>query len=63
MIETCLHTIFNDVFLDGIKGIGKAGKDNGILILLSKESDASGGSMRIEIGRGLEGTSQMVLQE
>jgi uncharacterized protein len=49
------HYIFNDVSLDGIKGIGKAGKDNGILILLSKERDASGGSMRIEIGRGLEG--------
>ena len=49
------HYIFNDVSLSGIKGIGKAGKDNGILILLSKESDASGGSMRIEIGRGLEG--------
>jgi uncharacterized protein len=49
------HYIFNEVSLDGIKGIGKAGKDNGILILLSKERDASGGSMRIEIGRGLEG--------
>jgi len=48
--------IFNEVFLDGIKGIGKLGKDNGILILLSKEKDSSGGSMRIEIGRGLEGT-------
>ena len=47
--------IFNEVFLDGIKGIGKLGKDNGILILLSKEKDSSGGSMRIEIGRGLEG--------
>lgn len=49
------HYIFNDVSLDGIKGIGKAGKDNGILILLSKEKDSSGGSMRIEVGRGLEG--------
>lgn len=49
------HYIFNDVSLDGIKGIGKAGKDNGILILLSKERDVSGGSMRIEVGRGLEG--------
>lgn len=49
------HYIFNDVSLSGIKGIGKAGKDNGILILLSKERDASGGSMRIEVGRGLEG--------
>jgi len=47
--------IFNDVYLDGIKGIGKTGKDNGVLILLSKERDSSGGSMRIEVGRGLEG--------
>lgn len=48
--------IFNEVSLDGIKGIGKTGKDNGILILFSKEKDSSGGSMRIEVGRGLEGT-------
>jgi uncharacterized protein len=47
--------IFNEVPLDGIKGIGKAGKDNGILVLLSKEKDPLGGSMRIEVGRGLEG--------
>lgn len=47
--------IFNEVTLDGIKGIGKAGKDNGVLILFSLERDASGGSMRIEVGRGLEG--------
>ena len=49
------HYIFNEVSLDGIKGIGKEGKDNGLLILLSKEKDPSGGSMRIEVGRGLEG--------
>ena len=47
--------IFNEVPLDGIKGIGKAGKDNGILVLFSREKDPLGGSMRIEIGRGLEG--------
>jgi len=47
--------IFNDVSLGGIKGIGKADKNNGILILLSKQQDTSGGSMRIEVGRGLEG--------
>lgn len=47
--------IFNEVSLDGIKGIGKAGKNNGLLILYSIERDASGGSMRIEVGRGLEG--------
>jgi len=49
------HYIFNDVSLSGIKGIGKAGKDNGILVLLLKERDESGGSMRIEVGRTLEG--------
>ena len=49
------HYIFNEMYLDGIKGIGKEGKDNGILILLSKERDPLGGSMRIEVGRGLEG--------
>lgn len=49
------HYIFNEVYLNGIKGIGKEGKDNGILILLSKEKDPLGGSMRIEVGRGLEG--------
>jgi uncharacterized protein len=47
--------IFNEVSLDGVQGIGKKGKDNGILILLSLEPDAGGGSMRIEVGRGLEG--------
>lgn len=47
--------IFNEVTLDGVKGIGKAGKDNGVLVLFSLEPDASGGSMRIEVGRGLEG--------
>jgi uncharacterized protein len=41
--------------LDGIKGIGKEDKDNGVLILYSLERDAGGGSMRIEVGRGLEG--------
>lgn len=47
--------IFNEVALDGVTGIGKEGKDNGVLILFSLERDASGGSMRIEVGRGLEG--------
>jgi len=47
--------IFNEVSLDGVKGIGKKGKDNGLLILYSLERDAGGGSMRIEVGRGLEG--------
>jgi uncharacterized protein len=47
--------IFNEVSLDGIRGIGKADRDNGVLILYSIERDAGGGSMRIEVGRGLEG--------
>lgn len=47
--------IFNEVTLDGLKGIGKKGKDNGVLVLVSLERDAGGGSMRIEVGRGLEG--------
>jgi uncharacterized protein len=47
--------IFNEVSLDGVRGIGKEGKDNGLLILYSLERDAGGGSMRIEVGRGLEG--------
>ena len=47
--------IFNELPLDGIKGIGKEGKDNGVLILYSVERDAGGGAMRIEVGRGLEG--------
>jgi uncharacterized protein len=47
--------IFNEVPLDGVTGIGKKGKNNGVLVLLSLERDIGGGSMRIEIGRGLEG--------
>jgi uncharacterized protein len=47
--------IYNELPLDGIKGIGKSGKDNGVLVLMSLERDAGGGSMRIEVGRGLEG--------
>lgn len=48
--------IFNEVPLDGITGIGKKGKDNGVLILLSLKRDGANGSMRIEIGKGLEGS-------
>jgi len=47
--------IFNEVSLDGIKGIGKKDKDNGVLLLVSLNRDAGGGSIRLEIGRGLEG--------
>ena len=47
--------IFNEVALDGVTGIGKKGKNNGVLVLFSLERDSGGGSMRIEVGRGLEG--------
>jgi len=53
--DTLANYIFNEVSLDGIKGIGKKGKDNGVLILFSLERDMANGSMRIEVGRGLEG--------
>ena len=54
--DALANYIYNEVTLDGIKGIGKKGKDNGILVLMSLERDAGGGSLRIEVGRGLEGT-------
>jgi uncharacterized protein len=53
--DTLANYIFNEVTLDGIKGVGKKDKDNGVLVLYSLERDSGGGSMRIEIGRGLEG--------
>lgn len=54
--DTLANYLFNEVPLDGITGIGKKGKDNGVLILFSLERDAANGSMRIEIGKGLEGS-------
>lgn len=53
--DALANYIYNELTLDGIKGIGKSGKDNGVLILVSLQRDAGGGSMRIEVGRGLEG--------
>jgi uncharacterized protein len=53
--DTLANYVFNEVPLDGIQGIGKKNKDNGVLILFSLEKDAGGGSMRIEVGKGLEG--------
>lgn len=47
--------IYNELTLDELKGIGKEGKDNGVLVLMSLERDGGGGSLRIEVGRGLEG--------
>jgi uncharacterized protein len=51
-INVARETIFNDVPLDGVTGIGKAGKDNGVLILISVAERRWG----IEVGYGLEGT-------
>jgi uncharacterized membrane protein YgcG len=42
---------FQDIPLDGVKGIGKSGKDNGVLIILAMEDREWG----IEVGYGLEG--------
>jgi uncharacterized protein len=53
--DSLANYIFNEVTLDGIKGIGKKDKDNGVLILYSLKHNTGGGSMRIEVGRGLEG--------
>jgi uncharacterized protein len=53
--DNLANYLFNEVSLDGIKGIGKKDKDNGILVLYSFKRDSGGGSMRIEVGRGLEG--------
>lgn len=54
--DTLANYLFNEVPLDGITGIGKKGKDNGVLVLFSLERDGANGSMRIEVGRGLEGS-------
>ncbi len=53
--DSLSNFIFNELSLDGITGIGKKGIDNGVLLLFSPNPDSSGGSMRIEVGRGLEG--------
>jgi len=42
---------FNEYPLDGVKGIGKAGKDNGVLVLVSLTE----GYWKIEVGYALEG--------
>lgn len=50
-IDLARYRYFNDVSLDGVKGIGKPQEDNGILILVSLEERVYG----IEVGLGLEG--------
>ena len=50
-IEMAKLEYFNDIPLDGITGIGKAGKDNGVLILIAVEER----EWAFEIGYGVEG--------
>ena len=50
-IDQARETIFNDEPLDGVKGIGKSGKDNGVLIVVAVSERKWG----IEVGYGLEG--------
>lgn len=50
-IDRARETIFNDEQLSGIKGIGKADKDNGVLIVVTVIDSRWG----IEVGYGLEG--------
>ena len=50
-IEMAKLEYFNDIPLDGITGIGKAGKDNGVLILIAVDER----EWAFEIGYGVEG--------
>jgi uncharacterized protein len=50
-INQARETIFNDVSLGGVTGIGKAGKDNGVLVVVAMSEREWG----IEVGYGLEG--------
>ena len=50
-IEQTKLEYFNNIVFDGIKGIGKAGKDNGVLIVLVMDSH----DIAIETGYGVEG--------
>ena len=50
-VDLARYRYFNDEPLDGVRGIGKPGEDNGVLILVAMEERAYG----IEVGLGLEG--------
>jgi uncharacterized protein len=50
-IEMAKLEYFNDIPLEGITGIGKKGKDNGVLILIAVEEH----EWAFEIGYGVEG--------
>jgi len=50
-MDLAREKIFNDVSLDGVTGIGKSGKDNGILLVVARVDSRWG----IEVGYGLEG--------
>ena len=51
-INVARVTLFNDIAFDGVTGIGKAGKDNGVLMVVSLAERRWG----IEVGYGLEGS-------
>jgi len=50
-MDLARNKIFNEVALDGVKGIGKADKDNGVLLVVAKTDSRWG----IEVGYGVEG--------
>jgi uncharacterized membrane protein YgcG len=50
-IDQAKLSYFNDIPLDGVKGIGKAGKDNGVLIMIVMDSH----DWAFETGYGVEG--------
>jgi uncharacterized protein len=52
---TARHKIFNDETLSGVKGIGQANKDNGVLLILVVAGSDSKPHSGIEVGYGLEG--------
>jgi len=50
-IDEAKLAYFNDIPLDGVKGIGKVGKNNGVLIIIVMETH----DWAIEVGYGCEG--------
>jgi uncharacterized protein len=53
--DTARHKIFNDETLSGVKGIGQAGKNNGVLLVLVVAGSDGKPHSGIEVGYGLEG--------
>jgi uncharacterized protein len=56
-IDLARNKYFNNIPLDGVTGIGKAGKNNGVLLIIAMEEMISGDSKwgGIETGYGVEG--------